>query len=73
VGLGWGVGVAPELQVREAVAAGQLVGVLPEVSVDVTLYWHQWKLGPERTGAPSALLDQVGLALAAGARVALGA
>jgi LysR family transcriptional regulator (chromosome initiation inhibitor) len=40
----------------------------------VALYWHQWKLGPEGvTALPRvALLDEIGAALAAGARAALG-
>jgi len=73
VRLGWGVGVAPELQMRELLKAGELLRLVPEVSVDVALFWHQWKLAPERAAAPPrvALLDQIGQALAAGARVAL--
>jgi LysR family transcriptional regulator (chromosome initiation inhibitor) len=54
----------------------------PEVQVEVALYWHQWKLGGETAagagktatpegGAPPALLDQIGEALARGARDAL--
>jgi LysR family transcriptional regulator, chromosome initiation inhibitor len=71
--MGWGVGVAPEIQVQPLIAQGLLVGLRPEVSVDVALFWHQWKLGPERGGsrAPTGLLDQVGQALAQGAASAL--
>jgi len=71
--LGWGIGVASELQVRPLIASGQLQALHPEVSVDVALYWHQWKLQSEQAAAPTrvALLDQIGLALAAGARLAL--
>jgi LysR family transcriptional regulator (chromosome initiation inhibitor) len=65
--MGWGVGVAPEIQVRTAVEAGQLVMLRAEISVDVALYWHQWQLQ-----ARGALLDQIGQALADGARRALG-
>jgi len=65
--MGWGVGVAPEIQVRRHVAAGELVVVRPEVGVDVALYWHQWQLQSR-----GALLDQIGQALADGARQALG-
>ncbi len=65
--MGWGVGVAPEIQVRRFVEAGQLVVLRPEVGVDVALYWHQWQLQ-----ARGALLDQIGQALADGARRALG-
>ena len=64
--MGWGVGVAPEIQVRPLVEAGQLVRLRPEVSVDVALYWHQWQLQGR-----GALLDQIGEALAEGARLAL--
>jgi LysR family transcriptional regulator (chromosome initiation inhibitor) len=69
--MGWGVGVAPELQLRPALEAGLLVQLLPGVAVDVALYWHQWKLGPERQGVHAPLLDQVGQALARGAASAL--
>ena len=65
--MGWGVGVAPEIQVRHLVAAGRLTRLRPEVGVDVALYWHQWQLQGR-----SALLDQIGQALAEGARQALG-
>ncbi|MBW8845557.1 MAG: LysR family transcriptional regulator ArgP [Burkholderiales bacterium] len=65
--MGWGVGVAPEIQVRPLVEAGQLVVLRPEVGVDVALYWHQWQLQGR-----GALLDQIGQALADGARRALG-
>lgn len=79
---GLGVGVAPELQVRPLLASGELVALRPEVQVDVALYWHQWKLGGETPapggtaalaegGMPPALLDQIGEALARGARDAL--
>ncbi len=76
VRMGWGVGVAPELQVRAHLASGALVAVRPEVQVEVALYWHQWKLGAESEagasgGEPPALLDQIGQALAEGARAAL--
>ncbi|QPF71719.1 LysR family transcriptional regulator ArgP [Roseateles sp. DAIF2] len=68
--MGWGVGVAPELQLRPLLASGELVALRPEVSVEVALYWHQWKLVTELQAAPArvALLDQIGQALAVGAR-----
>ena len=65
--MGWGVGVAPEIQVRALVAAEKLVVLRPEIGVDVTLYWHQWQWQGR-----GALLDQIGQALAEGARRALG-
>jgi LysR family transcriptional regulator (chromosome initiation inhibitor) len=77
--MGWGVGVVPELQVREALARGELLALRDDTSVDVALYWHQWKLLPDTTAvglAPArmrpALLDRIGQALADGARAALG-
>lgn len=71
--MGWGVGVVPELQVRELVSRGELIQLRPEVGVDVALYWHQWKLLSESSAAPArvALLDLIGQALAAGAKTAL--
>jgi LysR family transcriptional regulator (chromosome initiation inhibitor) len=39
----------------------------PDVGVDVALFWHQWQLQGR-----GALLDQIGQALACGARQALG-
>jgi LysR family transcriptional regulator, chromosome initiation inhibitor len=65
--MGWGVGVAPEVQVRPLLAAGELVRLRPEVGVEVALYWHQWQLQGR-----ASLLDQIGQALAEGARAALG-
>lgn len=64
--MGWGVGVAPEIQVRPFIEAGRLARLQPEVAVDVALYWHQWQLHGR-----AALLDQIGRALAEGARQAL--
>jgi LysR family transcriptional regulator (chromosome initiation inhibitor) len=72
--MGWGVGVVPEVQVHELLATGALVALRPEVELQVKLFWHQWKLGPDG-GAPSpriAMLDRIGAALAAGAKAALG-
>jgi LysR family transcriptional regulator (chromosome initiation inhibitor) len=68
--LGWGVGVAPLLQVRELLAEGRLIALRPSVTLEVALYWHQWKLAGdgEAAGARGGLLDQVGAALAAGAQ-----
>lgn len=61
--MGWGVGVAPEIQLRPFVASGQLVVLRPEIAVEVALYWHQWQLQGR-----GALLDRIGQALAEGAR-----
>jgi len=76
---GWGVGVAPELLVRSQIATGELLALRPELSVDVTLYWHQWKLVSESLGLPDGLqspqrgtlLDLIGQALSRGAAEAL--
>lgn len=72
--MGWGIGVMPEQMAAPGLASGQLCALHPQVSVDVVLHWHQWKLraedGPEpplRTGA----LDRIGRALAEGARRSL--
>ncbi len=71
--MGWGVGVVPELQVRGLLNSGDLVALRPEVGLEVRLFWHQWRLGPDG-GAPSArvaLLDRIGDALVAGSEQAL--
>lgn len=72
VALGWGIGVVPELQVRERLAQGELLCVRPGIALEVALYWHQWKLGAD-SGLPvrAARLDEVGAALARGAATAL--
>ncbi|MEW6704900.1 MAG: LysR family transcriptional regulator ArgP [Pseudomonadota bacterium] len=71
--MGWGIGVVPELQAREALRAGRLQALHPEVQLPVALYWHQWQVdAPSDSPSPRlALLDRVGMALAAGARQAL--
>lgn len=56
---GWGIGLAPELQVRAALAEGRLQRVQPDAEVPVTLYWHQWQLD---SGGAS-LLSRIGEAL----------
>jgi LysR family transcriptional regulator (chromosome initiation inhibitor) len=71
--MGWGIGMAPLVQVRNLLASGALVALHPQLLSSVELYWHQWKLGPEGE-VPSqrvALLDRVGAALESGARRAL--
>ena len=47
-GLGWGL--APELQVREQLASGTLVELLPDKVIDVPLYWHHWRNGGQLLG-----------------------
>ncbi|MEV7081208.1 LysR family transcriptional regulator ArgP [Streptomyces sp. NPDC093516] len=41
-GLGWGL--VPEAQAEPLLRAGRLVGIAPELTVDVPLYWQQWRL-----------------------------
>ncbi|MGW0797901.1 LysR family transcriptional regulator ArgP [Streptomyces sp. NPDC002692] len=41
-GLGWGM--VPEAQAGPLLRAGRLVGLAPDLPVDVPLYWQQWKL-----------------------------
>jgi LysR family transcriptional regulator (chromosome initiation inhibitor) len=73
--LGWGIGLLPVVQAQPALARGELVPLRPETRLSLKLYWHQWKLGPESTTVSprAALLDEIGAALAAGARLALSA
>lgn len=70
---GWGIGVAPEIQIRDAVRDGRLVVLHPHVRVPVALYWHQWRLGrdSEAPASRAGLLDRIGRALAQGASRAL--
>ncbi|MFH8441709.1 LysR family transcriptional regulator ArgP [Streptomyces sp. NPDC018026] len=41
-GLGWGM--VPQPQAGPLLATGRLVTFAPDLAVDVTLYWQQWKL-----------------------------
>lgn len=70
---GWGIGVLPELQIRDALARGELRRIGPDLSIDVALYWHQWRMGAPGEGRPTGLLDRIGQAVIAGARDALSA
>ncbi|MEY8875764.1 MAG: LysR family transcriptional regulator ArgP [Leptothrix sp. (in: b-proteobacteria)] len=83
VALGWGIGVAAWPLVQTQVAAGALTLLHPQVTVDIALHWHQWKLlGDEATaqaqaaidaaGPRASLLDRIGAALAAGAPARVG-
>ncbi|MFD4556305.1 LysR family transcriptional regulator ArgP [Streptomyces sp. NPDC058469] len=51
-GLGWGM--VPEMQAAELLSAGRLVNFAPERSVDVPLYWQQWKLDSPALAAVAA-------------------
>ena len=44
---GWAVGVLPELLVRPALAAGDIVDVSPGHTLPIQLYWHCWNLESE--------------------------
>jgi LysR family transcriptional regulator (chromosome initiation inhibitor) len=72
--MGWGLAVMPEQMAQRWLGTGELVQLHADVTVDVLLHWHQWKLrgdaaadSPLRAGA----LERIGAALAAGARQAL--
>lgn len=45
-GLGWGM--LPELQMRDLRERGLLVDIAPTRPVDVSLYWHAWKVQAPR-------------------------
>jgi len=53
-GLGWGL--VPELQVRGALARGELLELVPRRPIDVPLYWHHWRNGGELLGELTAHL-----------------
>lgn len=53
---GWGVSVVPELGVRERLASGELVNLLPRHRLDVPLHWHCWNLHSDVLEALSAAL-----------------
>ncbi|TVP87512.1 MAG: LysR family transcriptional regulator ArgP [Pseudomonadaceae bacterium] len=40
---GMAFGLIPELQIRQQLASGSLIEVLPDTPVDVPLYWHYWR------------------------------
>ena len=71
--MGWGVAVLPELLARPLVETGALTVLRPSVCVDVSLYWHQWKLGgaAEPSGARAGLMERIGACVLDGARLAL--
>jgi LysR family transcriptional regulator (chromosome initiation inhibitor) len=62
---GWGASVVPELQVRAAIARGELVNLAPAVTLPVQLYWHCWNLN-------SAVIDRLTAALSDAAQTSLG-
>lgn len=56
VAAGWAVGVLPELLVRDKLADGSLVDMVPGQVLPIQLYWHCWNLESE-------VLDALTLAL----------
>ena len=56
VAAGWGVSVVPELGVRERLASGELVNLLPRHRLDVPLHWHCWNLHSDVLEALTAAL-----------------
>ena len=55
-GLGWGL--IPDQQVREQLASGALVELLPDKPIDVPLYWHHWRNGGQLLEALTAHLTR---------------
>ncbi len=41
---GWGASVIPELLARPLIESGQLINLLPDTALPVSLYWHCWNL-----------------------------
>jgi LysR family transcriptional regulator (chromosome initiation inhibitor) len=69
--MGWGIGVMPEQMATQWLEREELQAIHSDVFIDVRLHWHQWKLRPDDMPVPSlrvGALDQVGIALAEGAR-----
>jgi LysR family transcriptional regulator (chromosome initiation inhibitor) len=63
---GWGASVVPLLLVQDQLASGELVNLVPDFSLPVSLYWHCWNLD-------SAVIDRLTLALEQGAARVLSA
>ena len=61
-GLGWGM--VPEMQAAPLLRAGRLVNFAPSRSVDVPLYWQQWKLdSPALAAVAGAVMETAAGAL----------
>jgi LysR family transcriptional regulator (chromosome initiation inhibitor) len=56
LGLGWGM--LPELQMRELRESGAIEDLLPAKPLDVSLYWHRWKVQSPRLERMSKRLTQ---------------
>jgi len=71
--MGWGIAVLPELLAQPWINSGALQPVRPEVTLDVALYWHRWKLASGETPfAPEAADAAKAVGSAAPARAAAG-
>ncbi len=55
-GLGWGL--VPEAQAGPLLRAGALVRVTPGRTLDVPLYWQQWKLDSPALAAVARLVAE---------------
>ena len=55
---GWGASVVPELLVRGLIDDGQLVNLVPTVTLPVNLYWHCWNLNSDVIDRLTAALSQ---------------
>jgi LysR family transcriptional regulator (chromosome initiation inhibitor) len=62
---GWGASVVPQLLVQAQIDRGELVNLVPDFSLPISLYWHCWNLD-------SAVIDRLTQALSQGASQALG-
>lgn len=72
--MGWGIAVMAEQMAAPGLRAGSLQQLHAEVTVDVLLHWHQWRLRTDDQPEPpprAGVLDRIGEAIAAGARAAL--
>ena len=63
---GWGASVVPKVLVQAQIDRGELVNLVPQFSLPVSLYWHCWNLDSD-------VIDRLTQALAQGAEAALGA
>ena len=59
-GLGWGM--MPEHFVNEALAAGELVEIVPGHSFDQPLFWHRWRLNSPALNVLSAAVHRAAAA-----------
>ena len=62
--LGFGYGMLPLEQCQHLLDAGELVDLAPRFPVDVALYWHAWRIQPQR-------VERMGAALVAAAQAVL--